>query len=142
MSIRRQSRELALQCLYQIDQSGNHEVDISFMRDHFDVSKKAAPYAQDLVSGIQSHWDDINTLIEDHAKNWRLGRMALIDRNLLRIAAYELLHRPDVPSSVILNEAIEIAKRFSTDDAASFINGILDSVCAAVRHDEKEAHRE
>ncbi|MCK9293716.1 MAG: transcription antitermination factor NusB [Desulfobulbaceae bacterium] len=133
MSIRRKSRELALQCLYQIDQSGNHQVDIARMSDHFDVNRKAVPYAQELISGIQLQWDALNSMIELHAKNWRLSRMAVIDRNILRIACFELAHMSDVPSSVILNEAIEIAKRFSTDDAAPFINGILDSICRSVR---------
>lgn len=133
MSIRRKSRELALQCLYQIDQSGNSQADIACMSEHFDVNRKAVPYAQELISGIQLQWDALNSLIELHAKNWRLSRMAVIDRNILRIASFELAHMPDVPSSVILNEAIEIAKRFSTDDAAPFINGILDSICRSVR---------
>ena len=133
MSIRRKSRELALQCLYQIDQSGNVETDIAAMTVHFDVNKKAIPYAQELISGIRLHSDALNIMIEVHAKNWRLSRMAVIDRNILRIAAFELAHMPEVPSSVILNEAIEIAKRFSTDDAAPFINGILDSICRTVR---------
>lgn len=133
MSIRRKSRELALQCLYQIDQSGNVEADVAAMGIHFDVNKKAVPYAQELLSGIRLHADALDLLIEVHAKNWRLSRMAVIDRNILRIAAFELAHMPDVPSSVILNEAIEIAKRFSTDDAAPFINGILDSICRTVR---------
>jgi N utilization substance protein B len=133
MSIRRKSRELALQCLYQIDQSGNVEADVAAMGTHFDVNKKAVPYAQELLSGIRLHADALDLLIEVHAKNWRLSRMAVIDRNILRIAAFELGHMPDVPSSVILNEAIEIAKRFSTDDAAPFINGILDSICRTVR---------
>jgi len=133
MSIRRKSRELALQCLYQIDQSGNNQADIALMSDHFDVNKKAVPYAQELISGIQLQWDALNGMIELHAKNWRLSRMAVIDRNILRIACFELAHMPEVPSSVILNEAIEIAKRFSTDDAAPFINGILDSICRSVR---------
>ncbi len=138
MSVRRHSRELALQCLYQIDQSGNTDADIAFMSSHFDVSKKASPYAQDLVSGVRSHWDEINSLIETHARNWRVSRMAVIDRNLLRIAVFELLYRPDVPASVVLDEAIEISRRFSTDDAASFVNGILDSICKNVRSGEPE----
>lgn len=133
MSLRRKSRELALQYLYQVDQSGDFTGDIAAMSEHFDVNKKALPYAQELVEGIRVHWNDLNELIESHAKNWRLGRMAIIDRNILRIAAFELAHQNDVPTSVALNEAIEIAKRFSTDDAAPFINGILDSMSRNVR---------
>ena len=129
MSLRRKSRELALQHLYQIEQSGNKEITIEDMKDHFDVNTKAVPYAQEIVSGIQKHWDEINSLIEEHAKNWRLNRMAVIDRNLLRIATYEFMYQDDIPGSVIIDEAVEISKRFSTDEAPSFINGILDPIC-------------
>ena len=128
MSLRRKSRELALQCLYQIDQSGNRECTIETMKAHFDVNAKAATYAQELVSGILQHNEEVDSLIEKYSKNWRLNRMAVIDRNLLRIAAYEFLYKSDIPGSVIIDEAIEIAKRYSTDDAASFINGILDPI--------------
>lgn len=128
MSLRRKSRELALQCLYQIEQSGNKDVTIENMKDHFDVNEKAVPYAQELVSGIQKYSDEVDSLIEKHAKNWRLNRMAVIDRNLLRIATYEILFQDDIPGSVVIDEAIEISKRFSTDDAPSFINGILDPI--------------
>ncbi|MBI5557880.1 MAG: transcription antitermination factor NusB [Deltaproteobacteria bacterium] len=140
MSIRRKSRELALQCLYQIDQGGNQQPDIAGMKEYFDVNQKAVSYAQELVSGIQLHWEVLNRMVEDHAKNWRLSRMAVIDRNILRIAAYEIAYMNDVPSSVILNEAIEIAKRFSSDDAAPFINGILDSICRSIRKEENETN--
>jgi transcription antitermination protein NusB len=129
MSLRRKSRELALQCLYQIDQSGNRECAIDDLKVHFDVNVKAASYAQELVSGIQVHLSEVDGMIEKYAKNWRLNRMAVIDRNLLRIATYEFLYKNDIPGSVIIDEAIEIAKRYSSDDAVSFINGILDPIC-------------
>ncbi len=135
MSIRRKARELALQCLYQIDQSGNPEIDIEQMSGHFDVMKKAAPYAQELVAGIIDHLVDLDSVIEKHAKNWRLSRMAVIDRNLLRLAAYELMYKHDTPASVIINEVLEIAKRYSTDEAAPFINGILDPLAKSVRQE-------
>lgn len=135
MSIRRKARELALQCLYQIDQSGNRDIDIEQMGGHFDVMKKAVPYAQELVDGILQHMVDLDAVIEGHAKNWRLSRMAVIDRNLLRLAAYELMHQHDTPASVIINEVLEIAKRYSTDEAAPFINGILDPLAKSVRQD-------
>jgi len=133
MSIRRKARELALQCLYQIDQRDNREIDIDQMSGHFDVMKKAVPYAQELVSGILQHWDELDAVIEKHAKNWRLSRMAVIDRNLLRLAAFELMHKQDTSAPIIINEVLEIAKRFSTDEAAPFINGILDPLAKTVR---------
>jgi N utilization substance protein B len=128
MGIRRKARELALQCLYQIEQCGNQDVDIQQMREHFEVSKKAVDYGQELISGIKANLSEIDGLISQHAVNWRLDRMSVIDRNLLRIAVFELVFSDDVPASVAINEAIEIAKRFSTPDAGSFLNGILDSI--------------
>ncbi len=128
MGVRRKARELALQCLYQIEQCGNQDVDIQQMREHFEVSKKAVDYGQELISGIKANLSEIDGLISQHAVNWRLGRMSVIDRNLLRIAVFELVFSDDVPASVAINEAIEIAKRFSTPDAGSFLNGILDSI--------------
>ena len=135
MSIRRKARELALQCLYQIDQSGNREFDIEQMSGHFDVMKKAAPYAQELVLGINDNLLELDAVIEKYAKNWRLSRMAVIDRNLLRLATFELMHKEDIPASVIINEVLEIAKRYSTDEAAPFINGILDPLAKNVRQE-------
>ena len=128
MGVRRKARELALQCLYQIEQSGNRDVDIQHMRLHFEVSKKAVDYGQKLINGIKTHFAEIDGLISQHAVNWRLDRMSVIDRNLLRIAVFELVFSDDVPASVAINEAIEIAKRFSTPDSGSFLNGILDSI--------------
>jgi len=128
MGLRRISRELALQCLYQIDQGGDAEADINLLRQSFEVNKKAAGFAQDLVVGVKENLDKINSLIVEHAVNWRLERMLVVDRNILRIAVYELVFCPDVPPSVVINEAIEISKRYSSPDSASFINGILDSV--------------
>lgn len=126
--IRRRSRELALQCLYQMEQGGSQDIDIEQMRQHFEVSKKAVAYGQELLDGIQAHLEEINTLLDAHTAHWRLDRMSVIDRNLLRIAVYELFFSSDVPPSVVINEALEIAKRYSTPDSGPFINGILDSI--------------
>ncbi len=133
MGVRRKARELALQCLYQIEQCGNQDVDIQQMREHFEVSKKAVDYGQELISGIKANLSEIDGLISQHAVNWRLDRMSVVDRNLLRIAVFELVFSDDVPASVAINEAIEIAKRFSTPDAGSFLNGILDSIRKSCR---------
>ena len=135
MGVRRKARELALQCLYQIEQCGNQDVDIQQMREHFEVSKKAVDYGQELISGIKANLSKIDGLISQHAVNWRLDRMSVIDRNLLRIAVFELVFSDDVPASVVINEAIEIAKRFSTPDAGSFLNGILDSIRKSCRNE-------
>ncbi len=127
--LRRKARELALQCLYQIDQSGNRDADIELIRQNFQATKKAVEYGSVLVTGVKDHLADLDSLIESHSENWQVSRMAVVDRNILRLAFYEMLHVADVPDAVAVDEAVEIAKRFSTDDAPAFINGILDSFC-------------
>jgi transcription antitermination protein NusB len=133
MSIRRKSRELALQALYQSEFTGRPATDwFALFCDHFEVSRKAVPYGRDLVTGVTTHLDEIDRVIQGHAEHWRVGRMSLIDRNILRLATFELWFIHDMPASVVINEALEIAKRFSTDEAAPFINGILDAIKKSV----------
>jgi len=129
MGTRRKSRELALQALYQGELAGQKGLLVfeEFCR-HFQVNKKAIPYAKLLLDGVQEKSEEINQLISRYAENWRLERMPVIDRNILRLAVYEVHYQKDVPVSVAINEAVEIAKRFSTDDSGPFINGILDSM--------------
>ena len=98
---------------------------------HFQVNKKAIPYAEKLLVGVQGKREEIDLLISRYAENWRLERMSVIDRNILRLAVFELHFTDDVPTSVAINEAVEIAKRYSTDDSGSFINGILDAMARA-----------
>lgn len=129
MGTRRKSRELTLQFLYQGELAGqDNRLDFEEYCIHFQVNKKAIPYAKKLLDGVQEKGDAINQLIRKYAENWRLERMSVIDRNILRLAVYEVHYQDDVPISVAINEAVEIAKRFSTDDSAPFINGILDGV--------------
>ena len=129
MGIRRKAREMALQALYQSELTGDRILEMfSLLCENFEVNKKSIPYARSLIRGVSDHWDEINGLIERYASNWRIDRMSLVDRNILRLAIYEMFWQDDVPSSVVINEAIEVAKRFSTDDAGSFINGILDAI--------------
>jgi len=89
-------------------------------------SKDVKDFTEELVRGTLSKIDEIDTMIKRVAENWVLERMAAVDRNILRFAAYELLYRKDIPSAVTINEAIEIAKKFSSTEAAPFINGVLD----------------
>lgn len=127
--LRRKARELALQCLYQIDQSSNPDADIELIRQNFQADKKAVEYGSALVNGVKTNIAELNTLIESHSENWQVSRMAVVDRNILRIAFFEMLHVADVPDAVAVDEAIEVAKRFSTDEGPAFINGILDAFC-------------
>ena len=129
MGTRRKSRELALQALYQGEQAGQNGLLVfEEFCAHFQVKKKSIPYAKKLLDGVQEKADAINQLISKYAENWRLERMSVIDRNILRLAVYEVHYQDDVPISVAINEAVEIAKRYSTDDSGPFINGILDSM--------------
>jgi len=131
MGNRRKSRELTLQVLYQAEVNGSEPLaQFTPFCENFQVNPKIVPLAQELLAGITERSVEIDAQISQHTKNWRVGRMSIVDRNLIRLGAYELLYRGDVPSTVAINEAIEIAKRYSTDDAPSFINGILD----AIRH--------
>ncbi len=85
-------------------------------------------FANRLVSGVINHLAAIDLLISRHTEHWRISRMAVVDRNILRLAVYEFLHEPETPRAVVINEAIEIARRFSTPEATQFINGILDAI--------------
>ena len=129
MGTRRKSRELALQALYQGELTGQNGIlDFEEFCAHFQVNKKSIPYAKKLMEGVQGKGDILNKLISKYAENWRLERMSLIDRNILRLAVYEVHYQDDVPVSVAINEAVEIAKRYSTDDSGPFINGVLDAM--------------
>jgi len=125
---RRRAREYALQMLFQIDFKGK-KIGSNDLED-FWVDKKESEdvrkFAEDLVRGTIERLDEIDAKIEKVAENWILKRMAAVDRNILRFAAYEIFYRKDIPPAVTINEAIEIAKKFSSSEAAPFINGILD----------------
>jgi len=127
---RRRAREYALQLLFQIDFK-DREVSSTDFENFWldrDENKDVKKFTEDLVRGTIKRLDEIDSMIEKTAENWILKRMAAVDRNILRFAAYEILYREDIPSAVTINEAIEIAKKFSSSEAAPFINGILDKL--------------
>jgi len=135
MGIRRNSREAVLQFLFQDDFKGFEEGFDQDLTQRFvdfcslyDVQKKARPYALELLEGIYNTRIDVDQAISKHASNWRLERIDVTDRNILRIAVYEMIHREDVPAEVAINEAVEISKRFCAGDSPAFVNGILDAV--------------
>jgi len=126
---RTRARELALQFLYQVDLRGREllpEAKEFFRLEEED--RTAREFAAQLVEGVIEHSAAIDTVIREVAENWEIARMAVIDRNVLRMATYELLHCPDIPPKVAINEAIELGKRFSTQNSGKFINGILDKI--------------
>jgi transcription antitermination protein NusB len=136
MGMRRNSREAALQFLYQEDFTLGPDQQYGYdLAERFDlfcalfqVNKKARPYALVLLQGIADNLERIDRLITEAASNWRLVRIAVTDRNLLRIGVFEMLEMDDVPPQVAINEAVEIAKRFAGEDSPKFINGILDAI--------------
>jgi len=125
---RRKAREYALQIIFQIDFM-EKKIDSKDLKEFWSdkkESKDVKEFTEELVRGTLSKIDEIDLMIKRVAENWILERMAAVDRNILRFAAYELLYIKDIPSAVTINEAIEIAKKFSSTEAAPFINGILD----------------
>ncbi len=129
MSVRRRAREIALQVLYQLDISREDPGEaLGVYFENFRPSEKAREFCQRLIEGVCQNREEIDRLIEENAENWTLKRMTVVDRNILRVATFELLHCPDIPFKASLNEAIELAKKFGTDDSGAFINGILDRI--------------
>ena len=129
MRKRTKAREYTLQMLYQADirHAGAGETLEAFWQDH-EVVDEVKAFAEQLFQGTLGHLPQIDALITRHADNWELKRMAVIDRNILRLGVFELLHMQDVPPKVCLNEAIELAKRFGDAESSKFINGILDAI--------------
>jgi len=126
---RRQAREAALQLIYLADmaQVGPADVPEHAWSDE-PLSLRVREFAKRLAQGVVSKQDTLDPLIRKYTQNWELGRMASIDRCVLRLAAFELLYEPETPVSVIINEAVEIVKKFSTADSGKFVNGILDKL--------------
>ena len=130
MGSRHQSRERALQILFQYDIHGKPGVWLDEFWKHYKASEDVKAFAEQLVNGVLEHKKDLDALIGKYATNWKVSRMQIVDRNILRVGAYELLHLDDVPAKVTVNEAIELAKDFGDEEAAKFVNGILDKVLA------------
>lgn len=129
MGARRKARELALQMLFQRDLSDN---DPTMIISTFEDLQKARPNIKDFAvrvfQGTIREMERIDAMITNQADNWRLSRMAVVDRNIIRMSIYEFLHETDTPKLVIIDEAIEIAKKFGTQKSSQFINGILDGI--------------
>jgi len=130
MGTRRKSRELALQMLFQADLGKQPIEDVrkTFWKGRGDVTPDVKGFAEDLFRVAIDRSAEVDKRIEEHAENWRMDRMAAVDRNILRAAVAELLGFPKTPRAVVINEAIEIARKFSAPESVQFINGVLDSV--------------
>jgi N utilization substance protein B len=130
MGSRHQSRERALQILFQYDIHGKPGVWLDEFWHQCKASDGVRAFAERLVQGVLDHKPDLDALIGRYATNWKVSRMQVVDRNILRLGAYELLWLDDVPAKVTLNEAIELARDFGDEEAAKFVNGILDRILA------------
>ena len=126
--VRSDARERALALLYEAESK-----DVAPGEVLAGLPVPPAPMVTELVEGVEANRPELDQLIAAHARNWSLERMPAIDRNLLRLALYELKDRPDVPVAVVIDEAVELAKRFSTDDSGRFVNGMLSAIAPKLR---------
>jgi len=126
-------REWALQFLYQAEFGGGRRPeDITFFWRHFQKRETVPSYLQELVTGVATHQEELDALIVRYSEHWRLERMTVVDRNLLRLAIYELLYQLHIPPKVVINEAVEMAKRYGSEASGAFVNGLLDRIREAV----------
>jgi len=136
--VRRESREKAFQTLFLMDALGVGPDEAIPLFALASSPPRDAEYYGETVRGVWEHREEIDALIRDAAENWRLERMALVDRNILRLGAYEIRHGRDIPFAVAINEAVDLAKRFGAEESGAFVNGILDRIAELVR---KKAER-
>lgn len=134
MGKRRRAREVALSVLYQLEfrPEKSEEVMDTFWADHRSPPG-VGTYARELVEGILAHREEIDNLIARYTEHWHFSRIALVERNILRVATYEFIFRKEIPEKVVLNEAIEIAKQYGSEDSGRFVNGILDKIRTVTR---------
>jgi transcription antitermination protein NusB len=133
MASRRKSREFALQMLFQWEVGAHspQKVIASFLPTH-NAGAEVKEFARGLFEGTVEHIESIDPLLRSHTEHWKLERMAAVDRNVLRLALYEMLHHPETPPAVVINEALELARRFSAAESVEFVNGVLDAVRKAL----------
>ena len=128
MGTRRRSRELAMQALFYMDVNKNSSQEtLERFCQNFSPSG-VQPFFFELVNGVLAAQSEIDVLIERFSKNWKINRMSCVDRNVMRIAVYEMLYCPDIPPKVSINEAVDVGKKFGSEESGAFINGIIDSI--------------
>ncbi len=129
MSRRSRAREVVLQILYEDDLNPDRNMAVSdeFLRGRLNHDEELVSFAVELLAGVRRNRGELNVLLEERAQNWSLARMAVTDRNVMRLAAYEMLYT-DTPDRVVINEAIELAQRYGSKQSSQFVNGVLDRV--------------
>ena len=131
MGLRRRSREIALQVLFQMEFNSHLNVEqaLGLYLENFEASPEIKEYAAQLVHGVNDKMPELDRVIQAHSQNWKVSRMAFVDKNILRVAVFEMKFLDaQVPQNVIIDEAIEIGKRFGSQDTSSFVNGVLDNI--------------
>jgi len=139
MGARSTGREAALQMLFSLESGGSIERVISHYWRLTPGDPEGREYADGLARGIANEIDRIDSMIRKASVNWRLERMARVDRNILRMGAWELFHSPDIPRAVIIDEGVELAKKFGTEESSSFVNGVLDRIAEDLGRVDKDA---
>lgn len=126
---RRASREIAMKLLYQLEiQRDDREQQLKTVFEENTLNEKDQDYIKEVVEGVKANIESIDKLIEQHSKGWKINRISKVDLSVLRLSIYEICFRDDIPFSVSVNEAVELAKKYSGEDAGSFVNGILSKI--------------
>lgn len=138
MGVRREGREAAIQFLYQRDLGGGARIsDLQEFYAFRGLSPSARRFCEGLVSGLLDHTDDIDVALREHTQNYELERLSAVDRNILRLAIHEMLFCDDIPPVVSINEAIDIAKKYGTEESGRFVNGVLDKIKATLTRPDR-----
>jgi transcription antitermination factor NusB len=142
MGTRRKARELTIQILFAMEFSSVDQDEITDMIcKNFDSSKSARAFSGELVRGVRENIEHLDNVIRRSSKNWRIERMSIVDRSILRLAAYEMLYRKEIPYKVSIDEAVELGKRYGTEESGSFINGVLDNIFNRINDNIPVEHR-
>ena len=143
MGVRRQAREAGVQLVYMCDFLNRWEIDnVLFAFNHFGINGGVRPYAEILLRGVLENLPKLDSYITRSSEHWSLARMSRVDRAIIRVAAFEIALLPDVPKNVAINEAIEIAKRFGSDESPNFVNGVLDRLASIIQGAEDPAAKD
>ena len=135
MGIRHRARESALQCLYQWEVAGNdpEEILVGYWESRGPVDDELRRFTEALVRGTVTHAAEIDAMISDQTRHWRMDRLGLVEKSILRLGGFELIHQQDTPTAVVIDEAVELSKRFSDPEAGAFVNGVLDGMSKRVQ---------
>ncbi|MGE5838982.1 MAG: transcription antitermination factor NusB [Deltaproteobacteria bacterium] len=142
MGSRRRARELAIQVLFHMEYNpGDPGECFDRICECFEPPREVRAYAREVVLGVWEKKEELDQRMRRSSKNWRVERMSRVDRNILRLAIYEVLYRKDVPPKVSIDEAVELGKRYGTEESGAFINGILDHIYNELKAEEVEPQR-